>query len=73
MIISHVCLDFVELLTSLLFLTQFPPPIHVKFCSLNNGGRFHHEYTGKIIILLVGILPKDLANLLLRVSTFNFS
>ena len=43
--ISHVCLDFVESLTSLPFSTLFLL-LHAEFCSSNNGGRFDHEYTG---------------------------
>ena len=43
--ISHVCLDFVESLTSLPFSTQFLL-LCAEFCSSNNGGRFDRVYTG---------------------------
>lgn len=54
--ISHICLDFVESLPSLPFLTQVLL-LCAEFCNVSNGGRFYREYTGKIMILLVGILP----------------
>ena len=43
--ISHICLDFVESLTSLPFSIQFLL-LRAKFCSSNNGGCFDRKYTG---------------------------